>query len=961
MLPTVGFIFGLSALFGLLTLSLAVPLGKRFGLVVRPRLFDEGGRKVTYLGGPALALAVIGSFLIISGASSKILPLLGGGLVLLILGFVDDRLTADGGIHPGVRLLVEGVVALAVWIAGYRPVQTGYFWLDAGITVLFLVAAANAFNLVDNMNGVSGVTGAAAAFGIAGAALLLGRPGAVILAAAVAGALLTFLPFNLGKASVYLGDSGSLFFGFVLGALALGLQPGLGGIQDLVFATSLMVVPFADTIARQVCRWTTGRSLRDVEGGTDHVSHGLVRLGFTTEHAAGIHGLAALLGGGGAIWSAVILRVEPAVVAISIVAAGAFAVSMASRKHVHRKAWPRVLAFGGAAALGSVLLAAFPVLKARAELLESKQKMTQGVNAARSLDSGIARQAFAEAEKLALRAQERLKSAPAQPVRLIPYVGNSVSTAERLASAGGILAGSAQKAVGSLEKLMPGGTSGLISNGKVALERWPEAAKDLEAAAAEVRLGSTQVRASGHWVIPSVARARSEFLDQALIAGKALDSASAAGELVPAMLGSNGPRTWFLAIQNEAELRATGGLIGAFGILRTDRGQITLERFESDRALPLLSKPVEAPGQIDHRYEGFESAKLWTNVNLSPDFPTVGRLVGDMWQQGTGQKIDGVLSIDVSGLAELMKVVGTVNIPEIDAQADPGNLGTLLLSTAYATIPGRNERQDLLAKVGRETVGKLLEGSVAPSNSLFTGLAKVIASKHLMVWSRQEQERLAQLGVGNRIAAEADKDQLLVVAQNAAASKMDYYLHRKVQYEVDLRNPEQTQGRVKVSLENRAPASGIPDYVMGSIVPRGDNRSYLSVYLGSAAVVHDAFLNGVESGAESHVERGRPVASHFIDEANGKASVFEFRTGRRALALKAYHVEIAKQPGVHPDSLRLSIRLPAGAVVEDSSKGMRQVGNKVVWEGKLTSDREFFVRYSTSTVDRMKSWLVRAL
>ena len=281
--------FSLALVGSVAVMPVAVALGPRLGLSVPPRLFGRADRPVSYLGGAALALTICSVIPAAVGLSRGSAALVVGALAALTLGIVDDR--AAGDVAPSVRLTVEGLVAAAVWVAGFRPEISGVPPVDLALTVFVLVASANAFNLLDNMDGVAGATAAVTAGGIVGIALLAGQPKLAGLGAAACGASLGFLRKNLRSRTVFLGNGGALFLGFLLGGGALMLQLPLHRGWGLVAAVTVLAVPATDTLVVIVSRLVAHRAL--LEGGTDHVSHRLVRLGFTPRLAAAAHACAA--------------------------------------------------------------------------------------------------------------------------------------------------------------------------------------------------------------------------------------------------------------------------------------------------------------------------------------------------------------------------------------------------------------------------------------------------------------------------------------------------------------------------------------------------------------------------------------------------------------------------------------------------------------------------------------------
>lgn len=256
-------------------------LALRLDIVDRP-----GGRKIhgeptPLLGGVAIAAAAVAGVV----AAGRLDPLLerillaGGGIVLL--GAYDDKHPSAPGLRWWLRLLFEACLAILVLDAGVR-VTFLHPWVVLPASLLWILAISNAFNLLDNMNGLSAGVAAIAAmtFAVLTARYVEIGPEqlpAATLAAALAGACLGFLPANF-RSRIFMGDAGSLFVGFVLACLAV-----LGSWRSPTVPTSLVIpililaYPIFDTILVICLRIRHGRS--PVVGGRDHSSHRLVRLG----------------------------------------------------------------------------------------------------------------------------------------------------------------------------------------------------------------------------------------------------------------------------------------------------------------------------------------------------------------------------------------------------------------------------------------------------------------------------------------------------------------------------------------------------------------------------------------------------------------------------------------------------------------------------------------------------------
>jgi len=256
---------------------LAIRLAERTGFYDRPGAgYKQHGRVTPYLGG----LALVGAFLIGSltwpSVVEHLWPVLLGAVVLWALGTVDDRIT----VRPLLRVVAEVALATLLFVADRGWGVTGSGAVDLTLTVLWVVAVVNAFNLMDNMDGASATVGLVAAFGIGVAATVGGDYGLAVGAFSLGGACAGFLCFNLaGPARVFLGDGGSMPLGFLVAGMTMSVAwHGRVGWAAIVCGGLLVGLPALDTFLVIVSRRRRGVSF--LEGGRDHLTHRLAaRLG----------------------------------------------------------------------------------------------------------------------------------------------------------------------------------------------------------------------------------------------------------------------------------------------------------------------------------------------------------------------------------------------------------------------------------------------------------------------------------------------------------------------------------------------------------------------------------------------------------------------------------------------------------------------------------------------------------
>jgi UDP-GlcNAc:undecaprenyl-phosphate GlcNAc-1-phosphate transferase len=297
-------------------------LALRWGAIDKPSTRKIHASPVPRLGGLAIWLALWVAALVTirfvpgdtvvapRGTLPEVAALFGGATVILWIGLADDR---RGEMAPLTKIVGQ-LVACTILILGIRLTVFGVDWLDIPLSYLWVLGLTNALNLLDNMDGLSaGATSIAGAFFLL-LAVINGQLFVALLAATLVGACLGFLIYNYNPASIFMGDTGSLSLGFMLAVLGMKLQIHSARNFSFLIAALVLSVPIFDTAFVIWRRVSEGR--RVMQGGTDHTSHRLVRLGLNQKQAVwalyGISflgGLTALVASQGSTWAALLIAV----------------------------------------------------------------------------------------------------------------------------------------------------------------------------------------------------------------------------------------------------------------------------------------------------------------------------------------------------------------------------------------------------------------------------------------------------------------------------------------------------------------------------------------------------------------------------------------------------------------------------------------------------------------------------
>lgn len=269
-------------------------LAHRFGYVAKPKSDRWHKRPTAMYGGVAIFLSTITLYLVLVPKTFESNVIIAGSTFLFLVGLIDDLLN----IKPYQKLIGQLFGAALIVGFGLELPLTGYELLDTGITVFWLIGITNAVNLLDNMDGLAAGIAAIASLVLAYGFAVNGQMPELILTSVFIGALIGFLVFNFNPASIFMGDCGSMFIGFLIASSVMLSQTGgrsRSVLTILAVPVLILFVPIFDTTLVTIIRKLWGRKAST--GGRDHTSHRLVALGLSERSAVlMIYGFAAAAG-----------------------------------------------------------------------------------------------------------------------------------------------------------------------------------------------------------------------------------------------------------------------------------------------------------------------------------------------------------------------------------------------------------------------------------------------------------------------------------------------------------------------------------------------------------------------------------------------------------------------------------------------------------------------------------------
>ncbi len=381
----------------------------------------------------------------------------------------------------------------------------------------------------------------------------------------------------------------------------------------------------------------------------------------------------------------------------------------------------------------------------------------------------------------------------------------------------------------------------------------------LRAATQTLAVASTDLAAvDSPWLVPFIAERLGELrttVDDTLPTSQL---ALAGAEVVPGMLGADGPRTWLVLVSTPAESRLNGGFVGNWAVVEASDGRLAVVEDGSaadlNAQVPPDAPPLDLPTDYLLRYGRYTPNRYFQNVTASPDFPTVGALAAASYRRATGRSVDGVISLDPVALGAIVDLGGPVRIGALDRTFTGAELAQYLLTDFY--LLDEDAQDAVIADAIDAAVDGLTDGALPGPGVIAESLGGVVAEGRLQLWSPvpAEQAFFADLGADGALPPNTGQDFLFVGVANVAPNKIDTYLGRDVTYSAQW---DETTGQVtavaEVVLTNDAPA-GLPPVVVGnsSGLPEGTARAYVSMYtpLQATSFSVDGELTGVEPQRE---------------------------------------------------------------------------------------------------------------
>ena len=565
-----------------------------------------------------------------------------------------------------------------------------------------------------------------------------------------------------------------------------------------------------------------------------------------------------------------------------------FAIGLRRRPSaIRRTGWQAVAGVGVVAAM-SLLALGIAGIGARPDVTQAARQAKQAVDTLNEGDYEGAAALFEDASSGFARADGALGGPLALPAHLLPGIAQNVRAGADLAAAA---ADATSAAAVALRQIDPATLK--LSGGSIDLD----AVRAVEAPLQRVQdalsaLRTTVDNTDSPWII-SVLRDELDELQADFDDNEPrLQTAIDAVRLAPGLLGGDGERRYLIMFTTPAEARGLGGFVGNFAEVAINNGSISVNEFarRSDLEEANLDErafcsacPEELLAQygqygFDTGPDGSFGSRGWSNITMPAHFPYIAEAAQILYPQNGGNPIDGVIVMDPYVIQELMRYTGPIPVPEFDLTVQPKDVAQFILEDQYvlAGDDGYSERVDALGTLGDEVISRLLSGSLPEPPELAKDLGPLVAERRLLMWTdnEAEQELLDRVGLLGSIPDMGTDGGFSVSVTNGSANKIEVFLERDVDVEVQVADDGTRTLVADVRLTNNAPAEGLPRYVIGNSVGLPDGWSRLLVTFYGPDSLQSATVDGEPFELVRFSEAGWTGHSAFVDLSPGQQRSF---------------------------------------------------------------------------------------
>jgi hypothetical protein len=358
--------------------------------------------------------------------------------------------------------------------------------------------------------------------------------------------------------------------------------------------------------------------------------------------------------------------------------------------------------------------------------------------------------------------------------------------------------------------------------------------------------------------------------DEVDVTSATLETAVRATQLMPHLLGGAGPRDYLLVFQNNAEVRATGGLPGVMSLIHAENGRVDITRQASAGAMGMLDRPVLPLTPDEKQLFGSQLGTYFLDSNFTPDFPRASELWRARWQVETDSDIDGVFVVDPVAVSYLLGTTGALQVE--DQTLTALTIVTEVEHLAYLRYDNQFDQDDFFNAVAQSAFDVFAGGGGNPVD-LVEGLIRGVNEHRILMHSFDAEEQTVIEGTtiaGELPEVSTSSPQVGVYLNDGTGAKMSFFLDHEVQVtSASCEDGRQRlTARLRVTSDTPPNVRQLPEMVTGftdgfadSVRP-GDQIVVADLYAPIGGTIRELAFDGdplVEPAIDHHL--GRDVLS----------------------------------------------------------------------------------------------------
>ncbi|HEX6489364.1 MAG TPA: DUF4012 domain-containing protein [Candidatus Dormibacteraeota bacterium] len=554
---------------------------------------------------------------------------------------------------------------------------------------------------------------------------------------------------------------------------------------------------------------------------------------------------------------------------------------------------------------------AYPELReAAADLQQSEQLLSNpGSWSVTTIDSADSLRSQAQA--LLTSAKGRLGSDPGFAIAgAIPRLGDQTRAVSDLVDTGldGVAADADLAAV-ARAYVLGGDPHAKLTSRLISL--LTQTAAPLADADQHLRRAAARLQVDAHSsLVPQLAKQVTTALDT--VAGQLpkVDAAATLAQLLPAAMGTSGPRTYLVALPNPAELRPSGGLSAFIGVVQFSNGLPTQLSVSRGDVYTPLRPCFPIPTVLAYYLKFQPNCQDLGDAGWDPDFPTTARLMESMVLATTGVHVDGVISLDPYAIADLLRVIGPISVPGYGAFTADN-----LLNRTEVIVNVQND-YGVMNPLARTLLAQILGAPVTKFPDLIGSLQTNTAERHIQLHMRDAtlEQRILAGSAGGALEGAAG-DYLMVVDANVSPSKGDLFMQKRCDVNVTVQPSGLAQHEVTASYTYPKPAT--PSRADTVLNTDGVYRDYVRFVVPGDATVADIeyVLDGKPAPAAAQPiveELGKTVIGMYFELPRGHTGQVTVSYTDHVPGRGAYHLLVQKQAGASDRPTTLDVVFPGG-------------------------------------------------